>query len=163
MALDGTDPQFHNDIWGYDTVLDGTWQYYIDPDFSKHLFRAKLDGSEAACIYDQSVGNLRIAGNYLFFYDYDDGYFKSYDLSTGEVLQLTPDPANCAVITKEGVYAASGNLQLEFIPLTSIGVKKLTQEWVDKINVAGNKIFYYNQDDYTYYIMNLDGTGKMKT
>ncbi len=158
IALDGTDRRLHNSIYGYDTVLDGTYQYYADPEHGAHLYRAKMDGTEAECIYDHETLSLRIAGNFLFFFDSDDAWEKTYDLATGEVTQLFADPANTPVITKDGIYGPNGSMRLTFIPLSGMGTRTLTEEMVSNTNVAGNKILYSTGDK--LHLMDLDGSNK---
>ena len=159
IALDGSDEIVHNSIYGYDTVIDGTYQYYVDPEHSVHLYRAKMDGTEAECIYDHETNSLRIAGNFLFFFDSDDAWEKAYDLATGEVTELFYDPANTPVITKDGIYGPDGHNCLAFIPLSDMDTKTiLTEEVVNNVNVAGNKILYSTGDK--LYLMDLDGSNK---
>ena len=162
IALDGSDQRDENDINGYYVVIDGIYTYYTDPNHGQHLYRARMDGSDAVCIYNKEVGGLRIAGKQLFFYERDSGWFSTYDLTTGEVTQLTYDPLNEAVVTKDGVYAWSGNAQLVFMPFEGFGLKVLNDAWASHPNVCGNKIFYRNSDEEAYYMMNLDGTGITK-
>ena len=162
VALDGSDAREENDISGYDVLIDGTYTYYTDPGRGQHIYRARMDGSEAVCIYNRESGGLRIAGNCLFFYDRDNGWFSTYDLSTGEVTQLTYDPVNAPVITKDGIYGWGGNAQLIYIQHGKAGFKLLTEGWADTVNVAGEKIFYRDCEDYEYYMMNLDGSDKNK-
>ncbi len=161
VALDGSDRREENGIDGYDVLLDGTYIYYIDPRNGRHIYRAKIDGSEAVCIWDSEAGSLRLAGNMLIFYDNDNEWSSVYDLSTGEVSQITNDPVNSPVITKDGIYGSSGKMQLVFIPFGKIGVRVMTEGWADQVNVAGEKIFYRSSDDDKYYMMDLDGSGKM--
>lgn len=162
VNLDGSDMREENDISGYDVLIDGTYTYYTDPENGQHIYRARMDGSEAVCIYNREAGSLRLAGNLLFFYDRDNGWFSTYDLSTGEVTQLAYDPVNAPVVTENGIYGWSGNMQIIFLQHGKVGFKLLTQGWADTVNVAGDKIFYRDGDDYKYYMMNLDGSDKTK-
>ncbi|MBP0970392.1 MAG: DUF5050 domain-containing protein [Oscillospiraceae bacterium] len=160
VALDGSDRRDENDIDGYDVLLDGTYVYYIDPHNSRHIYRAKTDGSEAACIWDKEASSLRLAGNMLVFYDNANNWSSVYDLSTGEVYQLTNDPLNSPILTPDGIYGSSGSMQVVFVPFGKVGVKVLTEGWADTVNVAGDKIFYRDSDTDRYFIMDLDGSNK---
>ena len=121
-----------------------------------------MDGSDVVCVYNNRVTSMRLAGNKLFFYEDDKGWFSSYNLSTGELLQLTNDPVNAPVVTKDGIYGGSGHLQIVFLAHDKVGVKLLTDGWADTVNVAGEKIFYRDGDDDCYYMMDLDGSNKTR-
>ncbi|MBR2740291.1 MAG: DUF5050 domain-containing protein [Oscillospiraceae bacterium] len=162
VALDGTDRREENGIDGYDILIDGTYVYYLDPRHGSHIYRAKTDGTDAVCIWDKKAANLRLAGNMLVFYDDANGWSSVYDLSTGEVYQLTNDPVNSPVITKDGIYGSSGSMKLVFVPFGKPGVKILTDGWADTVNVAGDRIFYRDSDTDKYFIMDLDGSNARK-
>ena len=121
-----------------------------------------MDGSNVVSVYNKRVESLRIAGNKLFFYEDSKGWSSSYNINTGEILQLTNDPVNAPVITKDGIYGGSGHLQIVFVPFNSVGVKLLTDGWADTVNVAGDKIFYRDGDESCYFMMDLDGSNKIK-
>lgn len=161
VNLDGGDFREENSIKGYNYTFDGTYIYYSESG-SNYLMRAKMDGSDATCILDHSCLSLTIAGNRLFFYDNDTGYYSFYDLSTGEVTQLTTDSMNSATITASGVYGSNGRGALAFLPFDSVGTKILVNDWTSETGVCGEKVFYLNETEDAYYIMNLDGSSNEK-
>ena len=161
IALDGSDERDENQIDGYDVQIDGTYVYYIGIS-NGHIYRADMDGSNVACVYNRRATSLRLAGNKLFFYEDDRGWFSSYNINTGELLQLTNDPVNAPVVTSDGIYGGSGHLQIVFLAHDKVGVKLLTDSWADTVNVAGEKIFYRDGDDDCYYMMDLDGSNKTR-
>lgn len=159
MKTDGSDYRNHNNITGYEETFDGIWEYYEDTENS-HLYRVKMDGSTPECIYDHETAGLRIAGNYLFFYDVDLGQEMKYDLLTGKTTVLFDGPANRPVATKDGLYYQSGQMQLEFYSFDTEEITLLSEDWVNIVHAAGNKIFYENSG--TYYVVNTDGSNKME-
>ena len=107
---------------------------------------------------------MTIAGNYLYFNDLETNYFSTYDLSTGEVKELVSDYIYYINVTEEGIYGYSGtqNCWIAYIQPNGLGLRIIVEEDSSHICVCGDKIYYHNDDDNTYYIVNKDGTGKMK-
>lgn len=162
-APDGGDQRQENEIDGNELLMSGEYIYYTDPHRGQHLYRAAIDGSGAVCICNRRVTNLRIGGDKLFFYDWEEEWSAVYDLSTGEVSQLSNDPVNDPVITREGIYGFSGSkLRLVFLRHGQVGVKTLTDYPADRINAAGNRIFFRNCEDYQYYMMDPEGGSLIK-
>lgn len=161
VNLDGEDYHHDSSLMGYNKVLDGTYQYYIDTE-TYRLYRAPMNGiaKEAECVYAHKTASLCISGNYLFFYDMEDNCELSCDLLTGEITHLFSNSANRPVATEEGLYYQSGSLKLAFYSFENREEEIISEDWVDIVHAAGNKIFY--ESNGVYYLIDKDGTGKVE-
>ena len=165
MNLEGRDVVLENTLEKtYSMTLDGTYMYFSNQEDGGNLYRVNIDGSDLQCILDHKIEGMTIGGNYLYFNDLETNYFSTYDLSTGEVKELVSDYIYYINVTEEGIYGYSGtqNCWIAYIQPNGLGLRIIVEEDSSHICVCGDKIYYHNDDDNTYYIVNKDGTGKMK-
>ena len=90
----------------------------------------------------------------------EDNCELSCDLLTGEITQLFSNSANRPVATEEGLYYQSGSLKLAFYSFEKKEEEIISEDWVDIVHAAGNKIFY--ESNGVYYLIDKDGTGKVE-
>lgn len=163
MDLNGGDVKKENDLGGmYNMTSDGEHVYYTDPNDGGYMYRAKMDGSDAACIVDHPVEGITIAGNLLYFNDNGTNKFSTYNIETGEITELLFDYLYYINVTEDGIYAYSGtdNMNLVCAQLDGNGSRILVKEPVTNVCVCGGRIVYVNDEDHKNYMVDLEGEHK---
>lgn len=157
IDLEGGDFRELNTLDGYYFTFDGRYIYYQETN-SEFIMRSEMDGSGTVCILDHPCAMLSIAGNRLFFQDAETNRLSSYNLSTGELMELSDRWLICMNVTPEGIYGSELEGPLVFIPHDGGEEKVLAEGACDGICVAGDKIFYRSQDSEVFHIMDRDGS-----
>ena len=165
MNTDGRDVKLENTLEKtYSLCLDGNYMYFSNQDDNGNLYRADMDGNNLQCMLDHKVEGMTIAGNCLYFNDLVTNYFTSYDLTTGEITDLYSDYIYYINVTEDGIYGYSGarDTYMAYLQTDGLGFRLINEEKSRNICVSGDRIYYQNKDDNTFYIINKDGSGKMK-
>lgn len=145
----------------YTICSDGEHVYYSL--FSEEgVFRAKMDGSESEKIIDGLVGDITLAGSYLFYNDLEgDMGLYVYNLETDETILLNDtDLFEYFNVTGDGLYGANSRGNLAFYDPSTNTQTVLSDQATNFACVAGEKVLFWNSKD--YLLCDLDGSNLIK-
>lgn len=120
--------------------------YYIAPDLGSCICRSDLDGNNVSLISSSAYGSLCIHGGHIYAGS-KDGLIRM-DLNGGAIESLAALPADAPIATDGGIFYISGS-DRTLNWLSSDGKTRYTivSTRTGGFNVAGQWIFYQNQED----------------
>lgn len=174
MKYDGSDEKLLlEDIYGDYAIVDGALYLYasLGEDYTTNVYKMPLDGSAAPKILveDTFGGAMDISLGDIFYISRDDetGSMYRYKTDTGQISVFLSEWVDD--INTDGQYLYyfwTGNRQdnadsgiYRVNPDGSGAEMILLAESLFSINIAGDKMFWHNNDDSRRLtVMNLDGT-----
>ena len=165
--------QVNSHTWGGDTLyenenlafeiyhacFDGNNLYYQTL-HDDGLFRLSLDGSNPpGRIIDADLADPVLAGDYLYYYDLDEGTVKAYHLKTGETVTVVPFPMSDYHVCAEGIYGRVDDSLVRYDPSTG-ALYELSDRSVSYVCLVHNKIFFW--DFHNFFTADRDGKNVIK-
>lgn len=146
--------------YGYYTFQDG-WIYFADESTGK-LHKMKRDGTSKTLIYNYSVGNVNVIGEWVYF------------TSQGGIYKIKVDGSDLTLISSDSVYRSmivAGNwiyyvnrndgYSIYKISTNGTGRMKVNNDHTYFMNYNNGVLYYENVSDNRYiYKINANGTGR---